>query len=173
MIGATSKKLLLMRHAKSDWSHERMSDKDRPLNGRGHRSAPLVATWLSDNNLLPEVILCSSATRTQQTLSRMMETWAANQVATKTEIVYLDDLYLATAASILSIASRYSDFGSVLVLGHNPGMSDAVSYLSGEEHEMPTASVACFSTKGRLWPDDWLETGMWTLQQWIKPRDLE
>ena len=60
--------LILMRHAKSDWGHAGLADHDRPLNARGTRDAPRMGAWLRGKGHLPDEVLCSTATRTRQTL---------------------------------------------------------------------------------------------------------
>lgn len=65
-----SKKLIIMRHAKSSWEHEG-TDKTRPLNERGRKSATALGEWLRSQNLHPDTILCSSAARTQETAARL------------------------------------------------------------------------------------------------------
>src|SRR6266511_5147806 len=61
------KTLLLLRHAKSSWKHPELADHDRPLNKRGNRTAPLMGALLQDEDLIPDLILCSSAARTHNT----------------------------------------------------------------------------------------------------------
>ena len=61
------KTLLLLRHAKSSWKHPELADHDRPLNKRGKRTAPRVSALLQDEDLIPDLILCSSAVRAHTT----------------------------------------------------------------------------------------------------------
>jgi phosphohistidine phosphatase len=171
---------MLMRHAKSDWGDSQLSDKDRPLNARGRSSAPIMAEWLLSNQLMPEVVLCSSAVRTRQTLDLLLEYWQRSAsrdggltASSKSpEIVFLDELYLAPAVSILSIASKYVACSSVLVLGHNPGMEDVASFLSQSEIEMPTSAIVTLEAIGRNWPEDWRQASSWNWRGIVKPRDL-
>ena len=81
----TPKRLLLMRHAKSDWSDGSVSDHDRPLNARGQDAAPRIASWLASEGMVPEVILCSTAVRTSQTLALMLNVWRNNPVVVDSE----------------------------------------------------------------------------------------
>ena len=168
MIGASNRKLILMRHAKSDWADSSISDKDRPLNARGRAATPIVAQWLQTNQAIPDIVLCSSATRTKQTLELLLDQWPKPSP----EVIYLDELYLAPAAQILSIASKHDSRNSLLVLGHNPGMEDLASYLSQARIEMPTAGIALLEAIGRNWPDDWLQASSWSWRGLVKPRDL-
>jgi phosphohistidine phosphatase len=179
-----SRQLLLMRHAKSDWNVPGLSDKDRPLNARGKSTAPIMATWLCEHELIPDVILCSSAVRTRQTLSLLIEQWENTRltnpsfVLPKTRIE--DKLYLASDSDILSIArsvlngTPIEDTYSLMVLGHNPGLEILASTLSGTSIEMPTGAIAILAsnTPNNDWPEDWHSAKLWSLRGLVKPREL-
>ena len=137
-----------MRHAKSDWN-QAVSDHARPLNARGQREAPFMAQHLTRIGWLPEAVLVSDATRTCETWACM---WGAFPAVDPRE---LDSLYLANAQTILTVARGLpasADCG--LILGHNPGMSSAASYLAGALIELKTATAALFTHDG----DDWAAT---------------
>jgi phosphohistidine phosphatase len=140
--------LILMRHAKSDWNQSGLSDKDRPLNARGNDAAPRMARWLLDQGLLPDRVCCSSAVRTRETLDWMSRVFSEAEHAKRLEKTYLDELYLAPSERILRVAyevwSQFLDDRVLLMLGHNPGMEDLVSELSGQSTAMPTAAIAIF-----------------------------
>ena len=170
----TPKRLLLMRHAKSDWSDGSVSDHDRPLNARGQDAAPRIASWLASEGMVPEVILCSTAVRTSQTLALMLNVWRNNPVVvdSEPEVHYKRELYLAPASVLVSHASQFAKRESVLVLAHNPGMEEAVSHLSGCHAEMPTAAIAVFDVTGPNWPSQWFDVAAWKLRNLVKPREL-
>ncbi|MBP0482311.1 SixA phosphatase family protein [Sagittula salina] len=107
------KRLILMRHAKSDWNAGH-PDSERPLNGRGRRSAKAMGLWLKDMEYLPQEILCSSAVRTRETLDGL-------NVSGRTS--YLKALYLADEATLLKHLRKATE-DCVLMLGHNPGIGD-------------------------------------------------
>jgi len=137
------KKLVLMRHAKSDWSQNE-PDNRRPLNSRGRAAAPRMAEWLQASSLWPDVLLCSTATRT-------METWQLMSQLVRngsTRVEFLDELYLAHELVIYQTLcdhwARLDPCETLMVLGHNPGMENLVSMIAGVPLEMPTASVAAF-----------------------------
>jgi len=140
--------LILMRHAKSDWNQSGLSDKDRPLNARGNDAAPRMARWLLEQGILPDRVCCSSAVRTRETLEWMLGVFREAENAKRLEKTYLDELYLAPSERILSVAhevwSQFPDEQVLLMLGHNPGMEDLVSDLSGQPTSMPTAAIAIF-----------------------------
>ena len=109
------KRLILMRHAKSDWSGGLTSDHDRPLNGRGRRGAAALGDWLRDEALVPDEILCSSAMRTRETLVRLA-------LPETIPMRFERGLYLATEDQILDQLQRAKGH-IVLMLGHNPGIA--------------------------------------------------
>lgn len=163
-----------MRHAKSDWSDGSISDHDRTLNARGQDAALRMASWLASEDLIPEVVLCSTSVRTSQTLALMLNLWRANAacIDLEPEVHYIRELYLAPAAVLVSQASQFATRESVLVLAHNPGMEDAVSFLSGSHSEMPTAAIAVFDVAGLNWPSQWFDVAAWKLRNLVKPREL-
>lgn len=138
------KTLYLLRHAKSDWDNPLISDYDRPLNHRGQNDVPLLGSILSKKNIVIDLALCSSANRTRQTLSLLQ-----NQVRIN-EIRYIDELYLASAKTILqTIKTTEETYKNVLVIGHNPGITDCFNLLSvSKVDNMPTCAFASFEIKG-------------------------
>ncbi|MEZ4466682.1 MAG: histidine phosphatase family protein [bacterium] len=120
------RRLVLMRHAKSDWSHDGLSDHERPLNGRGRRSAPAMAQALAARGFVPDVAASSDSQRTT-------ETWIllAAELGLDVEPRWSRELYLAGPATILAAAARLPAAGTCgLILGHNPGMSEAATLLA-------------------------------------------
>lgn len=107
-----SKRLILMRHAKSDWSHG-LEDHDRPLNERGWQAAKMIGNWLRLNDYIPDEVLCSTATRTRETFERLK---------LNAPVRYMPELYLAEPEQILD-AVKSAEGSTVLVIGHNPGIA--------------------------------------------------
>lgn len=141
------KTLLLARHAKSDWGVPNLADHDRPLNARGLRDAPAMAGRLVDEGVLVDLVVSSTALRARTTA----EEYAA---AFELELVEEPGLYVASARSILLAASRLPDTSeTAMLVGHNPGMSDAVAELTGDFVELPTCAVA----ECRVEVDSWAE----------------
>lgn len=137
-------RLVLVRHAKSDWTNPSIDDHDRPLNDRGLRDAPRMARALAETGFRPEVILSSTALRARTTA----EAFAAQLGAA----VNLDpDLYGAPGRTLLATAAA-SAARRVLVVAHDPGITDLAAQLSGGGiGHMPTCAVASFT-----WDqDDW------------------
>lgn len=145
--------LALARHAKSDWADSSIDDHDRPLNDRGRRDAPDVATRVLRTGVRPELILTSTALRARTTAEHFAEVFDA-------EVREDSDLYLASGDRILEIA-RAGGAAEMMIVAHDPGMSELVSALAGREVRMPTAAVAVFTWESGDWdavgsvpPDD-------------------
>lgn len=159
--------LILMRHAKSDWGDESLSDHDRPLNERGRRDSRRMAQWLEATDMVPDLILSSSSVRTRETVGLMTDQWTIEPIVT-----YCQSLYLATPEAILSaVRSDACDAGKLMVVAHNPGITHLVSSLSGQIVEMPTAAIAVF----QLSMVDWSELRPGTpmkLVHFMRPKAL-
>jgi phosphohistidine phosphatase len=136
--------LYLLRHAKSSWDNPALPDRERPLAPRGLRDAKRIAKHIGRLGITPALVLCSTALRTQETLDllRPMLADAAVQVE--------EQLYCASSETLLErIRSVPDEVGSVLLVGHNPGLQDFALELawSGLELErlkakFPTAALA-------------------------------
>lgn len=123
------KTLYFLRHAKSDWSDYSLPDHDRPLNARGRRACIKIGRLMQQFDIQPDLVLCSTAVRAQETLERVMTAGTLNwQVQSEGE------LYGAGADRILSFIRQQPDVhDSLLFVGHNPGFQDLVVGLSGTE----------------------------------------
>lgn len=139
--------LMLMRHAKSDW-HTNTADIDRPLSGRGRQDAARMGLYLKQKKLKPDRIVVSAAQRTRETADLLLE----NLSVPDKHIVFDKELYLADRQTLCEIIELYAaDNQSLLILAHNPGMDDLVSYLasspvplSASGKLMTTCSIAGF-----------------------------
>jgi phosphohistidine phosphatase len=161
------RRLILMRHAKSDWGDKSLSDHDRPLNRRGMEDTPLMAQWMEENDLLPDQILCSSAERTRETVELMLQAWSANP-----DWSMVESLYLATPDTIVStIRSGFSGAETLMVVAHNPGITYLASMLAGKGIDMPTAAIAVFQMTNTEWCDLDSETPL-QLTHFMRPKAL-
>jgi phosphohistidine phosphatase len=173
-----------MRHAKSDWNVPELNDKDRPLNARGQLTAPMMANWLFEHGLVPDLVLCSSAVRTCQTFKLMIEQWESlrnnNPTLFLPKTIIEDKLYLASDSDILSLArsiakdNRIENAKQLMVLGHNPGMEILASNLSETSIAMPTGAIAMLASNASVddWPENWSDANMWKWRGLVKPREL-
>lgn len=132
------KTLLILRHAKSSWNNSRLTDHERPLNARGRRDAPRMGRLLRDESLVPDLIVTSSAERAFATAELV-----ALACDYEEDIVVTRDLYHGVPEDY--VEALYELGGEkrvILVVGHNPGIEELVTYLTGEEERMPTAALA-------------------------------
>lgn len=150
------KRLYLLRHAKSSWDDESLPDHDRPLSGRGRRAADAIGRHLRDEGIAPELVLCSSAARTRETLAR---------IGLDGEIERA--LYGAGASELLArLRELPPSVESVLMIGHNPGMHDLALALTGEPSDKyPTGALATIEL------DDWTARSG-RLIAFVRPREL-
>jgi len=126
-----------MRHAKASW-REATADHERPLNGRGRRAAPFMGELLLKNSLVPDFVMTSTAARALDTAKAV-----AAAAAYDGPLEMMRQLYLAEPAAYLqALLDVPAGKQCVLVVGHNPGISDLLFLLSGEERDMPTAAIA-------------------------------
>lgn len=145
------KTLIIMRHAKSSWKQAGQTDHDRPLNRRGKDAAPLMGRRIAGASLRPDLILCSTAERAKQTCEAVVEAadWSIEPIFTK-------QLYLATPSAIRSTLTEYCDSAdTIMVIAHNPGLSEFTQELTGTFDHLPTGAVAHI----KLPIDDWLKIG--------------
>jgi len=142
--------LMLLRHAKSSWADPQHRDWERPLNARGVREATQLGVWLAEQELWPDLVLCSAAQRTRQTWARVAE--GGGRVA---EIEVLEALYGADEATLWETIGPWARAqGLILVLGHNPGISDLASRLSGRQIDLKTGCLAhfrCLRPSAEIW----------------------
>ena len=162
-----TKRLILMRHAKSSWGNPGLDDHQRPLTGRGQRSAKALGDWLRANDYVPDQVLSSSSTRTR-------ETFAGLNVAADTR--FLDGLYHAGADKMLSILQQASA-DRVLMLGHNPGIGWFAAQLLATPpnharfHDYPTCATLVVDFPITTWAE--LRTGTGSVIDFVIPRELD
>jgi phosphohistidine phosphatase len=164
------KQLVLMRHAKSDWSVPGQKDFDRELNSRGHRDAPRMGARIKSEKLfLPQLVVCSPAERAKMTAQYVCE-----QIGYEFDsIVFDQDVYEASIRTLLRIVNELEDaVDRVMLFGHNPGFSYFSEFLTKKEvGEMPTASAICISFEVDSWAMVSEGTG---IQSWyLYPKDGE
>lgn len=162
MVSNLDRTLIVLRHAKSAWPEE-VPDRERALNERGVVDAPEAGRWLHEHYRHLDLVLCSPAARARQTWEL-----AAEQSLDAAFVRYDERLYGATAGGLLAAVHDLSGAAqTVLVVGHNPGLSDLVSVLTGTQHELKTASIAVLR-----WPGEWTDVapGGARLAQSAKPR---
>ena len=170
------KTLFLLRHAKSAWSDPRLADHDRPLNRRGERAAAAMADHLATRGPRPDLVLCSTALRTRQTLAPLLK-----RLGTPAPPIALEkSLYLASQAALLAhLHAVAPDISTVLLVGHNDGIGDLAVALAGLgppealarlREKYPTGSLCVLGVPDEPWTD--LRPGGAELLEFTRPRDL-
>jgi phosphohistidine phosphatase len=177
MPSSPTRRLILLRHAKSAWPED-VPDHDRPLAPRGRRDAPAAGGWLRKAGYSPDRVLCSTATRAR-------ETWrlAEEKLSARPETVFENRVYGASSAELLDLAHETpAEVGALLIVGHDPAMRGLTLELASEQSgdaeaealgrvrtKYPTAAIAVLS-----FSDDWaaLRPGQAHLTEFVVPADL-
>ncbi|WP_375255228.1 histidine phosphatase family protein [Yoonia sp.] len=157
-----TKRLILIRHAKSSWDDPYGDDHARVLNKRGRTSAQAIGAWLAEKGYLPEVLLCSDAARTRETAELALPQMAPQ---------LLEKLYHAAPDTILELVQKQTAH-TVAVIGHNPGLGIFANALvnAAPEHrrfsDYPTCATTVIDFADEVAP----RAG--TCVDFIVPRDL-
>ena len=161
------KTLLILRHAKSSWKDPDLSDHDRPLNTRGEKDAPRMGRLLRKQELLPELILSSSAERARKT---------AEKVAEESEfegmLRFSRDLYSFGKEAYLEALSEVPDeINIVMIVGHNPSVEELLETITGQHERLTTASLAQISISMDHWGDILSEPDTKLVNLW-RPKEV-
>lgn len=148
-------RIYLLRHAKSGWAQPGERDFDRALSDAGREEAANVAERAIERGYRPDLILSSSARRCRETADAFRGAYA-----TRTEFRYLDALYNCPADTYLDILADLKNYGSVMVVGHNPSIEEVLFLLAGSEaaqtvvpEGFPTAGLAVLERAADTAPD--------------------
>ena len=161
------KTLLVLRHAKSDWSNANQSDYDRTLNARGHRTVPRMGEKIAEHDLTPDLIVASSAMRAKTTAELV-----AISCGYEGTVEYTQHFYLAPPdAYIQHLNNLANDRERVMVVGHNPGMESLIHVLTGEFESMPTCALAVVTLLVDSWSDLTNETTGELVSLW-RPKEV-
>jgi phosphohistidine phosphatase len=177
MAGSPTRRLILLRHAKSAWP-DGVPDHDRPLASRGRRDAPAAGRWLRKSGCVPDRVMCSTAQRAR-------ETWqlAEEKLGARPPTVFTQRVYGATSGELLDLA-RHTPAGirTLMIVGHDPGMQDLALELASAEPgdegleavsrvriKFPTAAIAVLAFTG-TWPK--LAPGQARLANFAIPSDF-
>ena len=161
------KTVLLMRHAKSSWKDKKLEDIERPLNKRGKKDAGRMGHLMKEKELVPELILCSSAVRARSTAELFAE-----KSGYTGEIRYLDSFYMAEPMIYAeAVHSLPDELNQVMLIGHNPGMEGLVQILSGKVESLPAGAIARMALTIEHWSDfDYNTCG--DIKHLWRPRDF-
>lgn len=160
--------LYLIRHGKSDWDADYGLDHDRPLAPRGERDTDKVGAYLRRASVHPDLVLCSSAVRTRQTLDRITEA-----AGWRSGVSVRNDLYQAPPSEVIAmIAAQPEHVRTLAVIGHQPFTGEVASRFLGSRHlEVPTACVIGMEFDAETWADVTRERGR--LLMHLLPRRLD
>lgn len=166
------KRLVLLRHAKSSWDDPTLRDRDRPLAPRGRKAAKRMGRWARKHEIRPQLVVCSSAVRARETLTRMLPSLGEPDVWIEVT------LYAASAETLLArVRSLPDEVDDAMLVGHNPGLMDLVMLLAGPGPQrdrasvnVPTGALAVLETGVRRWSS--VSAGTASLTTFVVPRDL-
>ena len=159
------RRLMLLRHAKTEHDAPSGHDHDRRLDERGRLDAAAVGTWIGRHPPLPDAVKVSTAMRAKQTWEIAGDAMqAAFREAPQPQVEWLDEIYAAEPTQLLQIVRMASatDPAHLMLIGHNPGMHELALMLAGSgdaaakkalEDNLPTAGLAILDFA----IDDWNE----------------
>jgi phosphohistidine phosphatase len=148
-LGGRVKILLLVRHAKSSWKRDDIPDQDRPLKGRGKRDAHELGLHLVEQDLVPQLIITSTAKRARQTAKLV-----AMACQYDGEILLEPTLYEAgPTAYIQALHDVDERYQRAMMIGHNPGLEVLLEVLTGEARWLTTAAMACVELPVSAWTE--------------------
>lgn len=150
-MSAQGKTLVLIRHAKSSWKYEFLSDYDRPLNRRGLGDALLMAEQLKFRRRMPDLVVSSPAVRTYSTAAMIMK-----QLDVSSGKIQLEESLFHSSGnqygSILKGIDNAHDV--VFMVGHNPGISDFLESITNSEYvDLPTCCVTEVVFESNSWSE--------------------
>ena len=145
------KTLYLLRHAKSSWNFDELTDRERPLNDRGRADAPTMGQALAKRHICPDIVVSSPAVRAMSTAVLV----AREMHFSHEKIMIEPGIYGADVEDFLAIIKGLPDAaGSALLVGHNPTITETANALSPSAlNEMPTAAVVCLRFECEHWAE--------------------
>ena len=144
-----AKRLLLIRHAKSDWENPATKDFDRPLNKRGNANAPEMVKRMVDQNIYPDLMVSSPALRALTTAKYFAKGWEIEGKNIQTD----KNIYEAATKTLLTVVNGFDNqYSTIALFGHNPGLTDFANYLSDVNiYNMPTCSIVILEFPFEEW----------------------
>lgn len=144
------KTLFLVRHAKSSWDNPALPDRERPLAARGIRDLATMGKRLAGRHLKPDLILSSPAARALATAEGIAESLGGKRKDVKVNA----RLYGSQAEDLLAVIRALGDeFDQVILVGHNPELTELAHRLSGNITQMPTCAIAEFRFDAKSWSE--------------------
>ena len=156
--------LHILRHANTHSSSVTGKDFDRELSSKGLKQSEVLASFLKMNNFQPEVIFCSSAKRTRQTLKEVQKKFNFDN-----KIEFKDELYLASMEEMFDFVSNLSSENDALIIGHNNGISDLITYLTDDFIDVPTCTFVTLSFDVDNWNE--ISKGLAKMDVYFSPKE--
>lgn len=169
-------RLLLMRHAKSSWNDAPEADFDRTLSGRGRRACRLMADYMNAHALLPDLILCSSAQRTRETLAGLVTAFSHDHRILLTRRLY----DTSQSDGHETIRNHGGTAKTLMLIGHNPSVQQMAldlaiegdpAQLAAIETKYPTAALTVLDFEVNNWSE--LRSQMGRILNFVRPRDID
>jgi phosphohistidine phosphatase len=165
--------VILLRHGKSSWSDPALADLDRPLAPRGKRASRRIAKYMRRKRIRPALVLCSPSLRTRQTLEAI-----ESSLGEGSAVELVPELYAASERELLErLQALPESVGSVMLIGHNPGLHDLARVLASLgadlpllEEKFPTGALATLVVDSDSWAA--LRPGDAELVDYVVPRQL-
>lgn len=134
------KYLYIVRHAKSSWEYPALDDHDRPLNNRGKKNAPEMGQRLAKRQVTPDAIISSPAKRAYTTAKKIGAEISFPSANIKKEPLF----YHGTTSDMITVLQNVGiDVETLMIFGHNPGLTDLANFLSGSDiYNIPTCGIA-------------------------------
>ncbi len=150
--------LYLLRHAKSSWESDALSDFDRPLNKRGRHDADELGRYMQKSDIHPDLVLLSSSKRTCETFQLM-----AAQLSPRPEAITSKKLYGASMAGIVAEIQNYGgSTAQLMVIAHNPGIEALAWHLTADD---PTDALGTIKIK---YPTSAMTTLTFDINAWTE-----
>lgn len=145
------KSVLIVRHAKSSWGDLTLPDFDRPLNDRGKKDAPEMATRIHDRKISIDTFISSPAKRARKTAAIFAEEYGLS----KSDLVLIQELYEAGPEVFFEvIAAAPEKANTIAIFSHNPGISEFVNMLTTTRiDDMPTCGVFAVQAEIKSWQE--------------------
>jgi phosphohistidine phosphatase len=159
------KRLILIRHAKSDWSSN-ISDFERTLNEKGLRDAQKMGQFLKLNEIIPDLIISSGAKRAFSTAELISQSLTHND-----KIVVKNEIYNAASDVIKNVVNKIEEsYNTVFLVAHNPGLSNLIDNLSGQYIDLQTCCVAILEISVENWNQIIKDTAI--LKEHYNPKNI-
>jgi len=158
--------LYLLRHAKSSWGDATLRDFDRPLKHRGREAAQQTGERLAVEKLNEPLVICSPAVRTRETAEIVLQS-----AGMRVEERFDERIYEGSLRDLTQVVGEIPDEKQIAILiGHNPGLEELLTFLTGESRPMPTCALAKIQLEIESWKD--VKTGKGSLEWLITPKEF-